>query len=130
MGLLPSFFRPRDRPQVLVDAKWPPNKAPQEPRSPVMMDRTMKRCLELWPRSPVHCCPHGKDVYSGGARIPPASKLIKLKQQELQIAKFGHSQWRGVVYGQAAVSEQCGFASSFSQCLGVAVEKIVMINVA
>ena len=37
-----ELFRPRDRPQVLVDAKWPPNKAP-----PVMMDRTMKRCLEL-----------------------------------------------------------------------------------
>ena len=39
-----ELFRPRDRPQVLVDAKWPPNKAPQERRSPVMMDRTMKRC--------------------------------------------------------------------------------------
>ena len=33
---------------MLVDAKWPPNKAPQERRSPVMMDRTIKRCLELW----------------------------------------------------------------------------------
>ena len=32
-----ELFRPRDRPQVLVDAKWPPHKAPQERRSPVMM---------------------------------------------------------------------------------------------
>ena len=47
-----ELFRPRDRPQVLVDAKWPPNKAPQERRSPVMMDRTMKRCLELWGDAP------------------------------------------------------------------------------
>ena len=47
-----ELFRPRDRPQVLVDAKWPPNKAPQERRSPVMMDRTIKRCLELWRRPP------------------------------------------------------------------------------
>ncbi len=43
--LLPSFFRHRDRPQVLVDAKWPPDKAPQERRSPVKMDRTTKRCI-------------------------------------------------------------------------------------
>ena len=47
-----ELFRPRDRPQVLVDAKWPPNKAPQERRSPVMMDRIMKRCLELWGDAP------------------------------------------------------------------------------
>ena len=33
---------------MLVDVKWPPNKAPQERRSPVMMDRATKRCLELW----------------------------------------------------------------------------------
>ncbi len=33
---------------MLVDANWPPNKAPQERRSPIMMDRTMKRSLELW----------------------------------------------------------------------------------
>ena len=47
-----ELFRPRDRPQVLVDAKWPPHKAPQERRSPVIMDRTMKRCLELWGDAP------------------------------------------------------------------------------
>ena len=45
-----ELFRPRDRPQVLVDAKWPPNNVPQERRSAVMMDRTIKRSLQRWRR--------------------------------------------------------------------------------
>jgi hypothetical protein len=47
-------FRPRGRSPSLVDVPWPPGKAPQERRSPVMIDhRTTKRCLKRWAPPPV-----------------------------------------------------------------------------
>ena len=45
-------FRPRDHSPLLVGVRRPPDKAPQERRSPVMFDSTMKRCLERWDEAP------------------------------------------------------------------------------
>ena len=96
------------RPQVLVDAKWPPNKAPQERRSPVMMDRTMKRCLELWDGAPA-------ELFSAARLAPCAGERTKVVVR--------HSDWaasavRGFRFSEPPALVSRGFRSRRLNLLG------------
>ncbi len=71
---------------MLMDAKWPPNKAPQERRSPVMMDRTMKRCLELWSEAPAELFGLGRSVARVALPFSPANQA-RLSKSNRTVSK-------------------------------------------